>query len=80
MKNNLRVLRTMRNLKQEEVAAAIGVSRQSIVAMEADKYDCSVLIAKRLARFFGVTVDQMFFLPDEPIVYPNVNPDELTKE
>lgn len=63
----------MRNLKQEELAEAIGVSRQSIVSMEADRYDCSVLIAKKLGDFFGVSVDDIFFLPHQPITYPNVN-------
>lgn len=73
MQNNLKVLRMMRNLTQEDLASAIGISRQSMITVEADKYDCSVLTAIKLADFFGVMVHEIFFLPGEEMVYPNVN-------
>lgn len=72
MQNNVRVLRTMRKLKQEELADAVGISRQAVVAIEANRYDCSVRIAKQLAKYFGVKMDDMFFDDDEQMYFPNV--------
>ena len=63
MKNCLRDLRTARGLSQVELAEAIEVSRQTIIAMEADKYDPSLPMAYRLAAFFGVAVEELFFNP-----------------
>ncbi|MES2698450.1 MAG: helix-turn-helix transcriptional regulator [Pseudomonadota bacterium] len=63
MKNCLRDLRKGRGLNQAELADAIEVSRQTIIAMEADKYDPSLPMAYRLAAFFGVAVEDLFFNP-----------------
>jgi putative transcriptional regulator len=63
MKGCLRDLRTARGLSQAELAEAIEVSRQTIIAMEADKYDPSLPMAYRLAAFFGVAVEDLFFNP-----------------
>jgi putative transcriptional regulator len=63
MKSCLRDLRTARGLSQAELAEAIEVSRQTIIAMEADKYDPSLPMAYRLAAFFGVAVEDLFFNP-----------------
>lgn len=63
MKNCLRDLRKARGLSQAELAEAVEVSRQTIIAMEADKYDPSLPMAYRLAVFFGVPVEELFFNP-----------------
>ncbi len=63
MKNCLRDLRKARGLSQAELADAIEVSRQTIIAMEADKYDPSLPMAYRLAAYFGVAVEDLFFNP-----------------
>lgn len=63
MKNCLRDLRKARGLNQAELAEAVEVSRQTIIAMEADKYDPSLPMAYRLAAFFGVAVEDLFFNP-----------------
>lgn len=63
MKNCLRELRTAHSLSQVELAEAIEVSRQTIIAMEADKYDPSLPMAYRLAAYFGVAVEELFFNP-----------------
>ena len=63
MKNCLRDLRKARGLSQAELAEAVEVSRQTIIAMEADKYDPSLPMAYRLAVFFGVPVEALFVNP-----------------
>lgn len=63
MRNRLRELRKDRGLSQAELAEAIEVSRQTIIAMEADKYDPSLPMAYRLAAFFDVPVEELFFNP-----------------
>lgn len=63
MKNCLRDLRKGRGLNQAELAEALQVSRQTIIALEADKYDPSLPLAYRLAAYFGVQVEQLFFNP-----------------
>ena len=63
MKNRLRELRRARGLGQAELAEAIEVSRQTIIALEADKYDPSLPMAYKLAAFFDVPVEELFFNP-----------------
>lgn len=63
MKNCLRTLRRERSLNQAELANALEISRQTIIAIEADKYDPSLPMAYRLAAFFDVPVEQLFFNP-----------------
>ncbi|MEM1196740.1 MAG: helix-turn-helix transcriptional regulator [Pseudomonadota bacterium] len=63
MKNRLRELRKERGLKQAELADAIDISRQSIIGLEADKYDPSLPMAYRIAAFFDVPVEDLFFNP-----------------
>lgn len=60
MKNSLKALREARHLTQEEVANAIGVSRQTINAIENDKYDPTLKLAFLLSRFYGVTIEEIF--------------------
>src|SRR5690606_30182549 len=63
MKNRLRELRKAHGLSQAELAEAVEVSRQTIIAVEADKYDPSLPMAYKLAAFFGVAVEALFFNP-----------------
>lgn len=60
MKNRLRVLRAEAGWSQGELAQLLGVSRQTINAVETDKYDPSLPLALRMARIFGVSVDAIF--------------------
>jgi putative transcriptional regulator len=64
MKNNLKVLRAIKNISQEDLAKKIGVSRQTINAMEKGKYAPSTILALKLARFFEKTVDEIFTLEE----------------
>ena len=60
MRNQVRALRTRQGLAQGELAEAMGVSRQTINSIENERYTPSLPLAISLARFFGVTVEEMF--------------------
>lgn len=64
MKNNIRVERAIRKITQQELAVVIGVSRQTINAIELDKYIPSTVLALKIARFFGKPVEEIFQLED----------------
>lgn len=63
MKNRLRELRKARDLNQADLAEALEVSRQTIIAVEVDKYDPSLPMAYRLAAYFEVPVEELFYNP-----------------
>ena len=63
MKNVLRGYRKAHGLSQLELADAVEVTRQSIIAMEGEKYDPSLPMAFRLAAFFDVPVEELFYNP-----------------
>jgi putative transcriptional regulator len=60
MKNNIKVYRAMHNLTQESLAAELGVTRQTILAIEKGKYDPSLELAFKIARFFKVSLEDIF--------------------
>lgn len=62
MKNNIKTLRKNQKLRQEDLAKILNVSRQTIIAIENDKYDPSLELAMKLSQFFEVTVNDIFFL------------------
>ena len=65
MKNHIKALRKARGCRQEDLAEALGVSRQTIIAIENDKYDPSLALAMRLARYLGTVVEELFILEDK---------------
>jgi putative transcriptional regulator len=60
MTNRLRALRMERDWSQGELAARLGVSRQTINAIETEKYDPSLPLAFKMARVFGQAIEQIF--------------------
>ncbi len=64
MKNNIKVQRAIYNLTQQDLAEKIGVSRQTINALEAGKYVPSTVLALKLAKLFDKTVNEIFQLED----------------
>ena len=60
MKNTVRAQRMRKNLAQGQLAEAMGVSRQTINSIETERYTPSLPLAIALARYFGVTVEEMF--------------------
>ena len=64
MRNNIKELRKARGLRQEDVANLLGVTRQTIVALENNKYDPTLELAMKAARLFGQPVESIFFLEE----------------
>lgn len=60
MRNKLKVYRAMHNLTQEQLADQIGVSRQTVIAIESNKYLPSLGLAFKIARLFNVTIEDIF--------------------
>lgn len=66
MKNEVRELRVARGLSQGRLAEKLGVSRQTINAIETGRYTPSLALAMALARFFAKAVEEVFHADDEP--------------
>ncbi|MGI6550704.1 MAG: helix-turn-helix transcriptional regulator [Syntrophomonadales bacterium] len=62
MENRLRELRERESLTQEDLAARVGVSRQTIISLERGKYNPSLILAYKLARVFGLRIEDVFLL------------------
>ena len=60
MKNRLEELRRSRGLSQEELAGALEVSRQTIISLEKGKYNPSILLAFKIARYFETAIEDVF--------------------
>ncbi len=60
MENKLKVFRAMHDLTQEELAKELGVTRQTIIAIEKDKYDPSLILAFKIANFFKAQIEDIF--------------------
>lgn len=60
MKNKLRVLRAMKEWSQSDLADKLGVSRQTVNAIETEKYDPSLPLAFKMARVFNLTIEDIF--------------------
>ena len=64
MKTRIRELRKARKLSQEELADAVGTTRQTITSIEVGKYTASLPLAFKIARFFGLTIEEVFDFSD----------------
>ncbi len=60
MKNRLEELRKSRSLRQDELGEALGVSRQTVISIEKGKYNPSITLAFKIARFFGTSIEEIF--------------------
>ena len=65
LRNRLKELRARHDLTQEALAEMVGVSRQSIISIEKERYSPSVTLALRLARVLQVPVEEAFWLDDD---------------
>jgi putative transcriptional regulator len=64
MKNNIRELRKKLDLRQEDIANILNVTRQTINAIENEKYNPTLELAMKLAKLFNTTVEELFLLDD----------------
>ena len=65
MKNRLEEIRKGRGIKQEDLAAALEVSRQTIGSLENGRYNPSILLAFKIARYFGMAIEDIFIYEEE---------------
>lgn len=65
MKNRLEELRKRQGIRQEELAAALEVSRQTIGSLENGRYNPSILLAFKIARYFGMRTEDIFIYEEE---------------
>lgn len=65
MKNRLEEIRKKRGIKQEELAAALEVSRQTIGSLENGRYNPSIVLAFKLARYFDMRIEDIFIYEEE---------------
>lgn len=64
MENKLKVFRAMEDITQEDLALELGVTRQTIIAIEKNKYDPSLSLAFKISRFFKVQIEDVFIYGD----------------
>ncbi len=65
LKNIIVQIRQERGIKQDEMAKALGVSRQTISSLENGRYDPSILLAHKIALYFGLTIEEVFLFEEE---------------
>lgn len=65
MNTRIKELRKARKMSQEELADAVGTTRQTITSIETGKYVASLPLAYRIARHFGLTIEDVFYLEEE---------------
>ena len=65
MNNRITELRKARRISQAELADAVDVTRQTIISLENGRYNASLLLAHRLARYFGMTIEDIFLFEED---------------
>ena len=65
MKNRIEEIRKAKNIRQEDFAKALGVSRQTISSLETGRYNPSVYLAYKIAKFFSLTIEEVFIFEEE---------------
>ena len=65
MKNRIEEIRNLRGIRQEELARQLGVSRQTISSLENGRYNPSILLAYRIARYFDMSIEEVFIFEED---------------
>lgn len=65
MKNRIQELRKLRKIRQEDLAEAVGVTRQTIISLENGKYNASLILAHKIAKYFSCTIEEIFLFDNE---------------
>ena len=67
MHNRIAELRRERRITQEELGEAVGVTRQTIISLENGRYNASLLLAHKIARYFDLTIEELFLFEEDEI-------------
>lgn len=67
MKNRIEEIRKARGIRQEEFAKSMGVSRQTISSLENGRYNPSIMLAYKIARYFEMTIEEVFIFEEETL-------------
>ena len=67
MKNRIEAIRKERGIRQEDFAKMLGVSRQTISSLETGRYNPSITLAYNIAKFFGMTIEEVFIFEEEAL-------------
>ena len=67
MKNRIEEIRKEKGILQEEFAKAMGVSRQTISSLETGRYNPSIFLAWKIARYFGMTIEEVFIFEEDDL-------------
>lgn len=67
MKNRIEAIRKERGILQDEMAKAMGVSRQTISSLENGRYNPSIMLAHKIAKYFGMTIEEVFIFEEEAL-------------
>ncbi|MBQ1303206.1 MAG: helix-turn-helix transcriptional regulator [Firmicutes bacterium] len=65
MKNRIEEIRNEKGIRQDELAKLMGVSRQTISSLENGRYNPSILLAYKIAKYFGMTIEEVFIFEEE---------------
>ena len=65
MKNKIEAIRTERGIRQDELAKALGVSRQTISSLENGRYNPSIQLAFKIARYFDMSIEEIFIYEED---------------
>ena len=67
MKNRIEEIRKEKGIRQEEFAKCMGVSRQTISSLENGRYNPSIMLAYKIAKYFGMTIEEVFVFDEEDL-------------
>lgn len=67
MKNKIEAIRKERGIRQEDFAKSMGVSRQTISSLETGRYNPSIFLAYKIARYFDMTIEEVFIFEEEDL-------------
>ncbi len=65
MENRIAALRKERRISQAELAEAVAVTRQTIISLESGRYNASLLLAHKIAKYFGTAIEDIFLFEEE---------------
>lgn len=65
MNNRIKELRKEKNITQDELGTAVGVTRQTVLSLENGKYNASLQLAFKIAKYFGLAIEEVFLFEEE---------------